>query len=58
VSVALSSKSAIGREAPTLNCVGLICKRLGFVGDFRSWIVQPHPTGCGAISVLEPVEKH
>jgi hypothetical protein len=55
-SISLSSKTGIANEAPSANCIGLICKLLGFKGDFRSWIVQPHP-GTAALSIAEPLEE-
>lgn len=55
-SISLSSLGNIAMEAPTPNTMGVLCKMLGFVGDWNSWIVQPHPSS-GAVGIVEPIAK-
>ena len=54
-SVSLTSATGVANELPGVNTIGAICKLLGFQGDFRSWIVQPHPR-TAAVSIVEPLE--
>jgi hypothetical protein len=55
-SIALTSSRGVAAEVPTPNAIGAICKLLGFKGDFRSWIVQPHPKSA-AVSIVEPLTE-
>ncbi len=55
-SIALSTKEQVAGSRPGAGAIGVICKMLGFEGDYRSWILQDHPSSA-ALSVLEPLEK-
>jgi len=56
-SIALSAKGGEpAGERPGQGAMAVICKLLGFEGDYRSWILQDHP-GTAALGILEPLEK-
>ena len=56
-SVSMTTGKGPATELPSRGMIGMVCKELGFQGDFRTWIAQ-ESTEHRVIEVLEPVANN